>query len=438
MRSYFANALLLTAGVFSSVSGALAQTGSYGSPALLALPDSGPQLPALAPVSYSSAGTPTPANSYGLTSSRRNAEAGQPQAADGAQSAFSAEPTAGDKDGKVFGDCGWTNDVSPCCGPCYCGGRWWVGLGGLVMTRNHANPYWTSYQTNNNPNQLLNTKDASAGWQGGGEVAIGRWFGCNDCPCSARTGFEFDYFTVGHMDGFAGLTRAGNDLSTPIDLGGVTIGGLPASDFFDNAHQHGIWRSDEFHNFEFNFLFQQARYNGGVNVTWLAGVRYFRFNETVIFGAAAGGTDFGDNGGVDSAFMRFRCENSLIGPQIGLKAEYMATNRLGIYAIPKFGIFGNSIDTNMQLYRGDGLSVYNIDGHKNDFSVLAQLDLGLNYMLTDRVRLYGGYRLVAISQLALSDNQFLPFLADVQGFSEVKSNGDLFLHGVMMGAEFRF
>ena len=31
-------------------------------------------------------------------------------------------------------------------------------------------------------------------------MAIGRWFGCNDCPCACRTGFEFNYFTVGNMD----------------------------------------------------------------------------------------------------------------------------------------------------------------------------------------------------------------------------------------------
>ena len=33
-------------------------------------------------------------------------------------------------------------------------------------------------------------------------------------------------------------------------------------------------------------------------------------------------------------------DNSLIGPQIGLKAEYNLTPRFGLYAIPKMGIYG--------------------------------------------------------------------------------------------------
>ena len=175
-----------------------------------------------------------------------------------------------------------------------------------------------------------------------------------------------------------------------------------------------------------------------MNVTWLAGVRYFRFNETVTFGAASIGTDFGDDGGVDEAFMRFRVDNSLIGPQIGFRAEYNLTEKFGLYAMPKIGIYGTSIDSNMQLYRGDGLSVYNIDGHKNDFSMLAQIDVGATYQVARNWRLYAGYRVIAVSQLALADNQFLPYLADTTGFAAVKSNGDLLLNGGMLGLEYNF
>ena len=47
-------------------------------------------------------------------------------------------------------------------------GGWFTYFGALAMTRNRANPYWTTYQTNNKPNQLMNTQNAGAGWAGGG------------------------------------------------------------------------------------------------------------------------------------------------------------------------------------------------------------------------------------------------------------------------------
>ena len=91
-----------------------------------------------------------------------------------------------------------------------------------------------------------------------------------------------------------------------------------------------------------------------------------------------------------------------------------------------------------RLYRGDGLEVFNIDGQKSDFSMLGQLDVGVNYMIGCHTRLYGGYRGVAVSGIALSDQQIPPFLADTAGFANLESNGDLILHGAFAGVEFCF
>ena len=65
-------------------------------------------------------------------------------------------------------------------------------------------------------------------------------------------------------------------------------------------------------------------------------------------------------------------------------------------------------------------------------------DAGLNYAVTPNIRAYLGYRVVAVSNVALSDNQVLPFLADTAGFAQVKQNGDLVLHGVMTGVAWAF
>lgn len=130
-----------------------------------------------------------------------------------------------------------------CCGcvPC-CTGRWFGSVGGLIMTRNHPNPFWTSYQTNNNPNQLMNTKDGMTNWVGGGQVTFGRWWCCPSCDCQPGNGWGLQvvYWQLGELNSFASLNSqelfgVDGGLSTPINLGNVDItnslGTNPASDF---------------------------------------------------------------------------------------------------------------------------------------------------------------------------------------------------------------
>ena len=65
--------------------------------------------------------------------------------------------------------------------------------------------------------------------------------------------------------------------------------------------------------------------------------------------------------------------------------------------------------------------------------MLGEIDLGFDYAVTQNIRAFLGYRVIGVAGLALSDNQFLPYLADNAGFAQVKQNGSLILHGVMMG-----
>jgi hypothetical protein len=305
------------------------------------------------------------------------------------------------------------------------------------MTRDNPNAYWTTYETNNNPNQLMNTKDAEADWAGGMEFKVGRWF-CSECDCN-RHGIEFGYWFLDEMNGYASIRDVGNLLSTPLDLGNVAIGADTAADFFDNAREHRIWRSNEVHNLEINLINETANMGpGGTQMTWLAGVRYFKFDEGLIFGSVSSGNEFGSAGGINEAYLEVKTENELVGFQVGAQAQHYFGHALSIYATPKLGIYGNNINATSRLYRGDGLEVFNIDGQKTDFSMLGQLDFGLNYMLSSNCRLYGGYRAVAVSGIALSDEQIPPYLADAAGFAALESNGELILHGAFTGVEWRF
>jgi hypothetical protein len=61
------------------------------------------------------------------------------------------------------------------------------------------------------------------------------------------------------------------------------------------------------------------------------------------------------------------------------------------------------------------------------------LDVGANFQVTPSIGVWGGYRVMAISGIALADDQ-IPFLADdLFGISDIDHNANLVLHGAMAG-----
>ena len=72
----------------------------------------------------------------------------------------------------------------------------------------------------------------------------------------------------------------------------------------------------------------------------------------------------------------------------------------------------------------------------NNFAVLTQVDVGLDWQVTRRLALQGGYRLVAVCDVGLSDNQ-VPFYGnDTQAIADIQHNGSLILNGFFTGATF--
>jgi hypothetical protein len=293
----------------------------------------------------------------------------------------------------------------------------------------------------------MNTQDASADWAGGAEIGFGRWWS----NCGGGCGLAVSMFGLGTLDGSASIRDPANLLSTPLDLttqtGDIMIGARAAGDFFDNARAHRIDRKDDIWNVEINYLYQPMLAGPSrLQMTWLAGVRWFHFDERLVFASVAGdgavvnagGSEFGNNGGVDEAYLRSRAQNDLIGPQIGALANYYVTPRFSLFAAPKFGIYGNQINVRSHLSSGDGITAFDYRASKTDVSFLGQVDLGLTYQLTDNWRLRGGYRALAVSGIALSDEQIPHFLAAADEFQQIDSNGDLILHGAFVGADFRF
>jgi len=433
MKSFWKTGLVLFASLTWAAS-AQAQTDGYATPSLLPLPAVSPMYPTSVPASYSSSGYDAWGNT---TTTSRQESLPQPTV----PPALSNPNGASDFENALHSPCGEACDT--CDTPCR-SGTWFGSIGALVMGRNRANGYWTTYETNNNPNQLMNTQNAGANWAGGGQVTAGYMFGNCCCP---GPGIAFTYWGLGPMTANSSVTAApGGTLSSPIDLGFVTIGGLQASQFFDNAHEQRIARDDRFNNFELNLL-SPAFYNGGrLTVTGLVGVRYLRFDERLSYSSVADGFNFGDNGGVDQATLAFRTVNNLWGGQVGANMNYMLTDRLGVFVMPKGGIFLNQMNGLTQLYRGDGLYAvnqltgdnFNYGAHKTDVAFLGEIDTGFSWAFCRNVQAYVGYRVIGIANVALADNQFLPFLADQAGYQQIKQNGALIVHGGMAGIAWSF
>jgi hypothetical protein len=329
---------------------------------------------------------------------------------------------------------------------------WFGSLAGMILTRDNPNKYWTSFNVNNAYDQTLNTQDAAANWAGGGQVMFGRWFGCSCNPMYGPAyGVQFVYWGVAPMTGSASITNPNNIWNTPINLGYTAIGNQPTTDFFDNAYEHRITRNDQFYNFELNALRRVAYGPGGLMFTGLAGARFFRFNETLSFGSVAGGHHFGDAGGAYEAYYDTHVTNSLAGFQLGGRVDWFALPRWRLYAQPVFGIFGNHTTIDANVYSGNGVqgsvqnifntnvtSPFRVQSAKNGIAMLGQIDVGTGFQITPRFSAFAAYRVMAFSRMALADNQIPPFLVDQAAIRDIQTNGNLILHGVVIGGMYNY
>lgn len=248
------------------------------------------------------------------------------------------------------------------------------------------------------------------------------------------------YWQLAPLQSTAGVTDPTNNLATPINLSGVNLGAFGANAFFDNAQQQQIWRNDGFLNVEINGMLRTNVFNPCQRLyfTGFGGVRYFRFSDNLIFGSANFGTTFGQNGGADDAFLTTKVVNNLVGFQLGTRADYLLTRRWRIYAMPMVGVFGNRVYLQEQLATGNGIQSFAITANKTTTSILGQIDLGTAWQMTPRFAAFIAYRVLAASRVALADNQIPPFLADTASMLNIKTNGDLLLHGAVIGGMYNF
>ena len=82
---------------------------------------------------------------------------------------------------------------------------------------------------------------------------------------------------------------------------------------------------------------------------------------------------------------------------------------------------------------------FDVSATKTDVSMLGELRLGASYQYSCHCRLYGGWRAIGVTGIALATdqapNQFLD-VAQLQRY--VNSNGSMILHGLQAGVEWNY
>ena len=357
----------------------------------------------------------------------------------------------------ALNNCGWgdqCNCLPSCCG---CNDHWYAYAGGLTLGRTSANKDWTTFDQANQAHQLLYFTGPS--WGGGVDTRIGYWFGCgccgdpcscsNTCGASGRFGIEAAYWGVWGMNGSNSVTDPTNQLGTVQNDGFVGFHAPDdASTWFDNAHSVTLSRDDTVNNVEVNFMWMPCCDScNRFQMTALFGVRYFRFTDNLTWDQFANPANPAlPVGASDEAIVNANVQNNLIGFQIGAYLNYQICNRWSVFAVPKIGIYGNHITGLNSMALADGTQAtfdangdaLNFHTSANVFSMLGSLDVGFNWAFSRNWSVIGGYRVVAVSGLALGDNQIPQFFADEAGWKTVKTNGDLILDGAFAGLEARF
>lgn len=329
--------------------------------------------------------------------------------------------------------------------------EWSFEAAGLILGRNDPNRVWFSYQSNNNANEIMNSEQARTSWQGGWYATVSRSFQCDAWR------LEGTYWGLAPMRGDASVTHpqyvSSTLMFTDVVYANPNIPGLP-EDLFTGAFEQALWRTNEIHNAEINLLRHRIPWEGyRLGVDWLVGVRYFRFDERLTYGSKRYPGPWGTIPELEG-YLSDRVENNLIGVQLGFDVRWPVSDCLVLSCRPKVGLYNNHIQNLFQAYRGDGElfapnpnppvgdpvpGQYPVRSSDDRFSVLSEIEARLTWQVTPRLSAFVGYRLVAVSEIALADEQYPFYVVDiVDAIEHIDSNGDLILHGGVAGITFAF
>jgi len=329
-----------------------------------------------------------------------------------------------------------------------CRSPWFGYVGALVLGRDEPNRVWTSHQYSSNGRYdaiQINHTDGRMPWRWGGEVRFGRYF------CCGAWAVEATYWTLDAFSTYRQVFPVYYDETEPLGLGSpltfeqVFFGTQTAENWFGNgAREHRLWRRNELHNVEINLIRNRlwGQYNSALAVDWLAGARFLRFEENLLFASLRNAYQWSQPDG--QAYLDIDVANNLWGFQFGFNADWWCTNNLRFFLTPKFGLYNNHIRQHFHIYRGDGLAgsgIYGsfpVDSSRDVFAFLTEVNIGVDWQLTGSLSATIGYRLITATGIALADHQFPQYMVDIPEIASIHSNGHLLLHGAFVGLRYNY
>ena len=177
--------------------------------------------------------------------------------------------------------------------------------------------------------------------------------------------------------------------------------------------------------------------------TGVCGFRWMQFNEDFMYGV-----DFLNTTTSATGFLNYwsTVENNLFGAQIGCNGMYRIGCKWGFHLASAVGLYGNDIDVRQYMVSPTGQvrfvgtqENFDVRAYKTDVSMLGELRIGASYQATCRCRLYGGWRAIGVTGIALATDQApTQFLDAAQLSRYVNSNGSMILHGLQAGVEWNY
>jgi hypothetical protein len=453
MRVKFLRAAVLALGLMGLAPLAVAQEGGFGSPSLL--PVSGtPRLSSASSANYRGVSWQDEARSQDLPPPAAPLEYSKDGPAIG--SGVPAYGGAGDPNimgGYPYGASAWSGSCGSdssaclpncfdCCVPCNCG--WFGGFGGLILTKGRDDFNQLSFNDADPAGALLTTQDSRMETYGGLQVDFGRWI-------TPNWGVGVTYWGSwgpARTTTVDAASIAPNSLNTVFDFSALNIGATNVNSLYDDAAMHALVRSYTFHNVEIS-LFQANYYNssGRLGVGLMVGPRWFRYREG--FDYLSSDLDPLLNTGLDDVSYQTTTTNDLIGFQAGARINYQATQRVRLFAAPKFGIYNNHIRLDSRIAGPGGVAVvgpgnvfagqaYDIHTTVNDVAFLGEIGVGVDVNITQYWALTVGYRAVTATGIAQPFAQIPQNFAGLNDAADINRTGSVLLHGAYAGVSYNF
>ena len=361
---------------------------------------------------------------------------------------------------------------------------------------------------------VLTTRDARHGAAPGVEAFFGRYFNCGRNAIQfSYWGIFPDDEAVTRARPTAGdyRSRIPFQYMTMAGTPAAPATPYPVYDWYDNAFTHSISRSSEYHNFEVNLLgfaaggaarnfnrstagsfFSGTRnsrgsgcgYCGGagcgscasscntckpakfatgpcclvppscgsrLNLTWLAGFRYFRFNDDLLYAASL--DDSIVNRAADDLYYEVNTTNDLAGFQTGGRIDYCVGKKINAYGFTKVGVYNNRSnlytrigtdfdnayldDTRTPANPNNGAD-YVFDETKDSVAFLSEIGTGFGYRVSSKWTGTFGYRAVIATNVATAVGNVRTQFANYDDVRDYDNYGTLVLHGFTLGAVYNY